>query len=229
MTKFLSLLILIVSLPVGAAEKPLLIFFGGYASTRAQMAEWSAKVSAKHPQFEVRAIEYPSKSANGKDAVAAAEALLKRLAAEINATPGRDVVIAGHSSGAALSNALASRVSVPQNVRLVALDGYSPSADLQRKFQTTCWSGQNGNAKSRNFNTSKANCGPNFRVYKTTEKGCTSAWCLHFVLVNAKARFDSNWRSEGYKNLEPNLEWLRPVPGVAVESSPVPDGTPTNR
>src|SRR5262249_14912133 len=148
---------------------------------------------------------------------------LQRLTALINARPDRPVVIAGHSSGGALSNALAGKVRVPpKNVRLVSLDGFAPSAELQSKFQVTCWSARStiSGLSSQNRQSMISRCGRNHREVVATDPNCTSSWCLHFTVFNLGANSNSNWNG-GYGNMKPNMAWIsEELPDAATPPSP---------
>lgn len=227
--RFLLLLTLAVfCLKTFAEGRPLIIFFGGKGATIDQVNQWKRAVQARMPDYDVEAIPYPrGASSKAESAVANGQAELSRLSAIINANPNRRVVIGGHSSGAALSNALAGKVRDPKNVKLVSIDGFAPGAVLQRRFQVECWSavGSSG-APARNRNAMRSACGSRYREIQSTEPGCSTAWCLHFATFNRGANPYSNW-SGGYGNMNPVLDWIGPSESISVASAPTtPDPMP---
>lgn len=195
-----------------ADEMPKVIYFGGHASSPEQMANWTS-AAQEHVEFGKKfvfgAIAYPANTTyTASAAISAGRSVIERVAKEINDNPNRQYIIAGHSSGAALANSVAARVKNPSNVKLIALDGFRPSDDLQKRMATACWSSKGNGMFSLNYNTMKAGC-RNFHDINPTD--CATRMCLHFKLVNKNASrgLGGDYRLRGYTNVEPNLAWLK--------------------
>jgi pimeloyl-ACP methyl ester carboxylesterase len=164
------------------------IFFGGYGATSAQMKEWEAgaKKTAYGKEFVFRGYRYPQgASSSAASAVEKASATIRQLADEIDRHPEKRYIIVGHSSGAAISNRLATVIKDARNVKLIDLDGFAPSNALQEKVETICWYAKNSKQRlqSRNAATMKSRCAIK-KAYE--EPGCSTPWCLHMSLVTKK-------------------------------------------
>jgi hypothetical protein len=196
--------------PTFASTNLEVIYFGGYDSTDAQMQCWESGTTGT-PGVEFRGVAYPAGAGAGAaSAVKAGASVIKQAVAEIDANPSMHYVIIGHSSGAALSNQVASEVKDPTHVELVDLDGFSPSASLQKKMKTECWYALNpsNGLFSLNASSIKSNC-TNVHSYQDTT--CKTKWCLHFSLVNKAAPFDlssSTFATQGYLGCATNLDWM---------------------
>ena len=209
------------TLPAFAQEPTEVLFFGGYGSTESQMNCWKKGAEGKSGGgYRFRGFGYPVGSGAGKaSAVSGGSATLRKLAAEINAHPGKRYVIAGHSSGAALSNRLAELVDDPKRIDLVNLDGFAPSAQLQKKVgSSVCWYAKGANGlMSRNAGSMKSNC----KVSKAVRNNnCTSAWCLHFGVINNKVPGNlsgATFRSQGYRGCDSNTDWLPAKDSASAE------------
>jgi hypothetical protein len=198
-----------------AEPSTVVLYFGGYLSTQKDMDAWLASAREQAgKQFSFEAFHYPT-SATDQDASAVkffGSAKISELAKRITDDKTRQYVIVGHSSGCAISNAVAEKAVELQggkakNFRLVALDGFRPRKDLFAKMDITCWSAKNGQHKSRNWDPMVA--AAKFRSYDACNCG-SQPWCLHFSLVNENATADTVQRiAQGYANCKANLEWLK--------------------
>ncbi len=207
-----------------AAEKPLVILFGGYGTTAADMRLWE-RAAASDPVygtvFDFEGIAYPNGAgSNVMRAVAAARGTLDGVADRLRAMPGRRIVVAGHSSGAALAVSTVSRVGQGDRIKLISLDagidterppdpGFFPITDLE------CWSAASGNERSHGYGRAETLCRDRFFVLRTT--GCSTPVCLHYALVNRRPPADLTFKqsraltdgiSGGYADFSVNLDWL---------------------
>ena len=205
----LALVLFCLSLRAAAASTKV-FFVGGYRASPAQMRCWEEGARKNSPgEYEFVGIPYPSGvGASFEEAVAGASTTIQKIVAEINANPNQSYLIAGHSSGAAISNTIAARATNPARIRLVDLDGFVPPASLRARVPTTCWAARNGKLLSRNYDAMGI-CGPGTRVYG--DRHCNTAWCLHFSLVirSTPADLGTDFVSRGYLGCNTNLDWLR--------------------
>lgn len=186
-------------LPPMSNEK--VIFVGGFKATQDEVNRWAAAARAKDPTREYEGYEYPPKaSSSDSSAVAGAAANIKRAVADIDSHPDKFFIIAGHSSGAAISNRIAELAKDPSHFRLVTLDGFTPNKALQKRVDSTCWYGQNGNSLSANGGAMKSNClkSTPYKTNLTTDK-----WGLHNLLYNKIL-----WGGYAEDQLDPNLDWV---------------------
>ncbi|MGZ3695275.1 MAG: hypothetical protein ACXWQO_14215 [Bdellovibrionota bacterium] len=193
------------------------IYFGGYGASPAQMKCWEqgARKNPAYSAYTFKSVPYPVGAGAGKaSAVAGGSKSIAAVVREIANNPNEKYIIVGHSSGAALSNAVGSRVSNAsantKQIQLVNLDGFAPSAELQKRVKTTCVYAKNSETglKSRNAFSMKGNC-RNSVAYEDTH--CKTAWCMHFSLVNTKTPANlgaGSFRSSGYQGCATNLSWL---------------------
>lgn len=212
------------ALSVTAAEKPLVILFGGYGATAADMRLWeraAAQDLVYGRAFEFEGIGYPNAAgSNVMRAVAAARATLDSVADRLRAMPGRRVVVAGHSSGAALAVSTVSRVGQGDTIKLISLDaginterppdpGFFPITNLE------CWSAVSGDEQSFGYRRTQTLCTSRFFVLRTSR--CSTPICLHYALINRTPAPDLTFKqsraltdgvSGGYANLSVNLDWL---------------------
>jgi hypothetical protein len=197
-------------------------FFGGYRSTEDDMSAWLASARDQAGQrYSFQAFHYRGEKSSATSAINGfGVARIKQMAAAIIADDANPHVIAGHSSGCAVSNRLATEVvglasGKSPNIKLVALDGFRPPDPLFEKIEIRCWSAKDGGNKSRNWD-SMAKTKENFRIYPA--KGCGSKpCCLHFSLVNSKATCNG-WSEipHGYANCNANLCWLTEIEPALV-------------
>ena len=204
-------------------QKPLVIFFGGYSSTAADMQAWLAAARASVPygaDFEFAAIPYPSPSPVEADAVAAAAPTILTTVKQILATPARTFIVVGHSSAASEAATVVAEVPNRRNVRLIILDdgvddGFTPPRGFNPTTQVECWSVVNGPLPSFNRAATMAFC-RNYHELQASQ--CRTDVCLHFAIVNLNAAADltydtafavgGNGGTGGYANLKINLSWL---------------------
>ena len=216
-------LLLILGSVSAFAQETEVIYFGGYGASPAQMSCWEEGArnnSAYSSTHTFRGIPYPAGASSGSaSAVQVGSAAIKKVVDEINRNPNKRYVIVGHSSGAALSNQVAGLVRNPSQIELVNLDGFSPSAALQKRVKSTCWYAQNQRAglQSNNASSMRSNC-QNSRSYEAPH--CTTKWCLHFSLVNKRtpAGLGTDFKANGYKTCSTNLDYLASSPGAGVRT-----------
>lgn len=182
-----------------AAQKPIVIYIGGYGADQKQVDHWMKASTVKDPSRTYKAYGYPVGAGSGNaSAIAGAKSTIASVVKSIDSNPSAKYVIAGHSSGAAISNRIAELVKEPSHIRLVNLDGFAPSKALQKKVHSTCWYAKNGKHLSRNAGAMTGSC----VIHKAFNTNvCTDPWCLHNVLVNK-----TPWG--GYTSaIDPNLDW----------------------
>lgn len=191
------------------------MFFGGHGANNIQMENWeksAQSIKGLNSEFSFRGIPYPSKSPLYQSAIQDGQSQIKALIKEIDDKPTKEIILVAHSSGSALAIEIAKQIKTPNRIKLIILDGFSPSQDLQSRVQTQCWTATAGdNEKIRSINYAgmkKCQSHQEFRPY-----GCATPMCLHFSLVNLNAKTetinDKNYKETGYKNVFPNLSWLR--------------------
>lgn len=219
------LLATLLSVSVNAFAKTEVVLFGGYRASRAQMDCWEKGArlnTAKNRGFNYRGIAWPSgaPSAPTGAIVSAASNTVAKLIKEINEHSDTRYIIAGHSSGAALSNYVASKVANPKQVELIDLDGFRADEGLQRRVKTTCWSAIRVNdagkpiASSRNHGSMVA-C-KDHKAFVNHTCSPSASMCLHFTLVNTKAPSDlgSDFAANGYTSCSTNLDWVTAEPAT---------------
>ncbi|GEP00967.1 hypothetical protein GCM10007887_09720 [Methylobacterium haplocladii] len=171
--------------------------------------------------FDFEGIPYPNEAgSNVLRAVAVAEPTLDAVANRLRAMPGRRIVVAGHSSGAALAVSTVSRIGTSETIKLISLDagintelppalGFFPITHLE------CWSAAAGDVLSFGYRRAQALCKDSLFVLRTTR--CNTPICLHYSLVNRGADADLTFKqsrvldhgiSGGYANFSVNLDWL---------------------
>lgn len=202
-----------------AGEPTKVFFVGGFRASAAQMRCWEEGARKNSPgNYEFEGIPYPNGAGSGYDAaVGGAAKQIKRIVAEINAHPEKHYVIAGHSSGAAISNTIAKRAKDPKRLRQIVLDGFTSP----RIPNAQCWgslgngyrskkTGRVNQKPSRNFYAMDS-CGKkNKRVYRDEHCNPASQWCLHFALVvKSTPPKLKNYRVDGYQGCDTNLDWLQ--------------------
>jgi hypothetical protein len=206
------------------AVQPMVIFFGGYKSTAADMRAWLAAARASTPygkMFAFTAIPYPADTsfveAAGKEA---AKATIAATAAAIAKEPSRTFIVVGHSSGGGLAAAVVESVPNGRNVRMVILDdgvddGFTPPPNFDPAKQVECWSTVNSRLESFNHDDTKDFCS---NYHELRAESCRTAYCLHFAILNRTPAPDLSQAtaftlnktgvSGGYQNLRINLGWL---------------------
>jgi hypothetical protein len=207
-------LLFLMSVSANAADKPMVVLFGGYASSNQQMLCWAggAKTNSSYSGYDFKGVAYPPGAGASRDAaVSAGRSRINMLVNDINAHPGRKYIIAGHSSGAALANEAARLVRDPSQIELVDLDGFRASNAIQRRVRTTCvYAVNQSGLPSRNAPSMESCARP--KMYR--DHHCKTKWCLHFSVVNTVAPANlssSTFKRDGYKGCGTNLSWLRPL------------------
>jgi pimeloyl-ACP methyl ester carboxylesterase len=212
------------SAAASAASKPIVIFFGGYASTETDMQNWLNAVRHSSPygqEFEFEAVPYPRNvSYVERDALRAGTATINATVQRVAASPNRAFIVVGHSSGAALAAAVVEKIKDRKNIRLVILDdgvdeGFTPPRGFDPSTQVECWSVANAQLASFNRPATMTFCR---NYHELRANGCRTDMCLHFAIVNQNAPADlteetafavgKNGGSAGYQNLKVNLSWL---------------------
>jgi hypothetical protein len=216
------------------ASRTSVVLFGGYGATSAQMNCWEqgARGQAAYDGYFFKGIPFPAGAGAGMEsAVAVGSKTIQSIVKQIDSHPDVHFVIAGHSSGAALSNRVAQLVKNPKQIELVDLDGFAPSAALQKKVKSTCVYAVNRKTglTSRNASSMKGNCANSMKYEDTS---CQTQWCLHFTLVNSKAPANlsgADFKKSGYQGCASNLSWLpkrsRPAPAPSEEMDEEPAGS----
>ena len=192
-------------LPVKADTlKPTLIFFGGFGSTAPEMSQWknSTQRTTAGAAYDIRSYFLGSASPDAASSISSSRAAILKIVAEINSAPaGRSFVLAGHSSGSAVTNKIAKLVQDKSKIKLLVLDGFLPRNTGLQSEQIECWSAvssQNHNLHSRNAATMRSCPG---RYRETARPNCSTPMCLHYAVVTKNP-------NSGYHNMDPNLDWL---------------------
>lgn len=211
------------------AEKASLLFFGGYNTDTDQINTWENGAKANPEvtkQYSIRGIAYPSKKSNYESAVTDGKDQIEKLVSEINSSPTKEFVLAGHSSGSALAIEIAKKIKNTRRLKLIVLDGFIPPPDLRSRITTQCWSaaaGEEENIRALNYNGMQT-CESHY-VYRPYK--CGTPMCLHFSLVNSNAKKEvvdkANFKESGYKDFSPNLLWLNNFlsPNIKSDSSSI--------
>lgn len=213
------------------------IYFGGFRASQKQVDCWAdnARKNPDYSGYTFKAYPYPAGAGAGKDSAVAAgsatiDAILANIKAKMAKDPTEKFVIAGHSSGAALSNRLAEKVPNPERVSLYSLDGFAASESLQKRVNTTCVYAYNPETglQSRNAGSMKSRC-PKAKQKGYSTTGCSTPWCMHFSIVNKTAPSNlgggADFIQRGYKGCGANLFWLPPKRAVAA-AAPAPARAP---
>ena len=188
------------------------VFFGGYQSSQEQMKCWEAGAKRKNEDILFQGIPYPA-GAKSTDvsAVEKAQNTIRKIVEEINHNPTVKYVIAGHSSGSAIANAVAERVKNPEQIELVTLEGYTPNSYIRKRIKTSCWYAEGpGGLISGAGMAMKKYCN---NPQKNKNTNCKTKWCTHFSLVNTSPPdnlSDRDYANKGYLGCATNLDWLSP-------------------
>lgn len=223
--RFAALWLTVTSLGCAAAERPLVILFGGYGATEADMRLWeqaAANDPEYGPAFAFEGIAYPNRAGSSVlRAVAAARPTLDAVADRLRAMPGRKIVVAGHSSGAALAVSTVSRIGTSDDLKLISLDAgintaLPPAPGFYPINHLECWSAESGETRSFGYDRAQALCKDRFFVVRAP--ACRTAVCLHYALVNRRPAADLTFQrsrliehgiSGGYVDFAVNLDWLQ--------------------
>ena len=184
------------------------LFFGGYASTPAQVTAWMHGAQKQRPDVEFLAWSYPpGAGADRQDALNGfGNDRFDQIVSLIRSHPDDEHVIVGHSSGCAIADAVAEGLGDPPvpdfKARLVVLDGFTPDRPIS--IPVEYWSARCGTARSRNW---KALCDlPDFHAYWADN--AYTPWALHFSLINVNVPPYLEDLNHGYDDCRANLCWL---------------------
>lgn len=214
------------------------IFFGGHGATQGQMNCWvaGAQRQKRWAGYKFSAFPYPNTSDFSHPAVIAeaAKSEIDSIVAEINSHPNTHYILMGHSSGAAVSDAIAERITKPSHAELINIEGFAPSPHLQERMKTLCVYSDTTRTKEeiaelryhdahlkagegRDLNrygnlvsspaSSMKNCAHSVRV---PVHHCKSTHCLHFSLVNLSSpdELHYDYKTNGYNGCHSNLTYL---------------------
>jgi hypothetical protein len=210
MMKFCNLLILMF-LPVTLMSQtlPKVFYIAGFKSTPNEIQSWKKQVQKNqiyNPHFSVEAFHLPSTQPSKEAVLKEGKKLVDLIVSEIDKSPsGSEFVLAGHSSGSALTNEIAKRVKTKSKIKLVVLDGFAPT-EVPQQVEVTCWSAMNPNTGLKSMNTESMKSCSDYREIKSVN--CRTQQCLHFSIINSAVPPGLSDLSRGYENLNPNLQWL---------------------
>jgi len=182
-------------------------FFGGYHASEPDIDACLRSARVQKPTVEFIGFPWPKGAHAGADSAVKTFSKHGKYDSVIDDIQGNGadtIFIVGHSSGCAIANAVDAGLEWTENIVLVALDGFTPSADQLDRETTQVWGATCDGVKSRNF---PGHVKGRRRVFTAT--GCKSEWALHFSLVNANANdrlVDSI--AKGYANCRANLSFL---------------------
>ncbi len=205
--------VLVINFSLFAMAHPVLIFFGGHGSSKADMDSWNAQASEKYSdnsELQIRSHALPTKNWSQKMVLADASGLIQEVTQQIDKSNGKvDYYLAGHSSGSAIATEVARRVKSKSNLHLVILDGFYPDG-ISDEVDTSCWSARSADGPLKSINYAGMKQCSNFHELKVS--GCRTEMCLHFALVNQKAPrlgiTQSNYLATGFKDLKVFLAWF---------------------
>lgn len=236
MKQFLFALFLIPSFAL--ASKIQVIFFGGYAAGKDQMAQWQKaltefidKSDLDPSAYDLRQYPYPSGVGWDKQsALRGGAAIISSISQEMNKSENSDTkyILVGHSSGSALSNAIGLRAKYPNNLTHVVLDGFRPDK-LKGNGKTLCYSAHSKrqpelvapNRRSM-LACEDNNLESNNKFIDVPIDHCTDERCLHFSVLNANPKIGKIKPGESssryYDDLVLKADWLpkikKPAPIV---------------
>lgn len=188
------------------------IFFGGYGSTVAQMTIWANASSAVTIKagalYDFTATPINSPHFDRDRVVFDNAKLIQAWAEKISLATNEQFILVGHSSGSAISNAIAAQIR-GRSVPLIILDGFMPEPRLRSRAE--CWSSVDAqNPLKLSLNTLVMRTCTHYREIKV--QGCLNSMCLHYALINQSAEQNqvtpNNFRIQGYQKLVPFLGWL---------------------
>jgi hypothetical protein len=198
-----------------AATMKVAMYFGGYKSTQSEINLWTQSAEAQlGTSYKLMTYPYPTGASSGASSAIAnfGQSNIDNLAEEIVSNPSISYTVVGHSSGCAIADAVAERVTTLQsgkipNLKLIVLDGFLPSAVVMNAVNYKCYSAYDRSTTSLNWSAMQ-NCGANFVSLQAPNCG-REVWCLHFSLVNSAATASTvQTIPEGYNNCKANLAWL---------------------
>jgi hypothetical protein len=137
----------------------------------------------------------------------------------------------GHSSGCAVSDAIAEKITDPNHAELINLEGFRPSTALQKRMKTLCVYSDTTLSKNeiaeirathpQNLTSAgQLVSGPagSMKLCKNSMRmpvhHCKSTHCLHFSLVNRTSpdSLGYDYPLNGYKGCYANLTYLPEMP-----------------
>jgi hypothetical protein len=211
---FLSLALGFFSAHAGSAftgSKPLMIYFGGYGATAAQMQTWERGCRSSYgAYYEFEGNRYRGRGASERAALDGAQPDIDRYVKMIKDNPDREFIIVGHSSAGSVPAAIARRLPSAAKVKIVDLDGFSTGCNQQDRFPTVGVSTDRGGGRCRN-------------VWQPRWPNCPATWCGHFRILNRNASASTSI-SSGYSNFQCNLDWMNRFPSSQRAELPTGDG-----
>jgi hypothetical protein len=185
------------------------VFFGGYRASQPAMDAWKTSAEKQRNDVKFDAFPYPEHASFRKqDAVDGFGAQFDGVIKKIEDFRADTLFIVGHSSGCAIANKLNSLLKGDHShIKLVDLDGFSPSDDQIKKSSVEAWSAE-GSGGGKSYNWVKGN-----KMFIAAS--ATQEWSLHFSLVNTAATdaiTADNYASKGYAGCIANLCWLSKKP-----------------
>jgi len=191
------------------------VFFGGFQATQEQVNRWRESARKLKPGIEFGVRPWPSGAWGNSDGDAGVSAFgeFDSLVAALKASPADKIYIVGHSSGCAIANAVDKEITKslkdPSKFVLVSLDGYRPDADQLNRDNTQVCGAVSGVHKSYHYpkEGEKRKLGKHFKEY-TANASCTTAFALHFSLVNTIVTDATGNIPHGYDDCQANLKWV---------------------
>lgn len=203
--------VVMLSLPITLMSQtlPKVFYIAGFKSTPTEVQNWKNQVQKNQiysPHFSIEAFNLPSAQPSKEAVLKDGKKLVDLIVTEIDKSPpGSEFVLAGHSSGSAVTNEVAKRVKTKSKIKLVVLDGFAPN-EVPKEVEVTCWSAMNPNTGLKSMNTESMKSCSDYREIKSVN--CRTKQCLHFSIVNSTVAPSLSDLSRGYENLNPNLQWL---------------------
>jgi len=194
---------------LSATQAIYVFFFGGYQSSPSDVNLWSESARKQRPDVTFNAFPYPPDTPSEPPGNVLEK--FRSAIESIKNTKADKIFVVGHSSGCAIANGVARRLSENDKIALVALDGFLPDAKQLKRPSTQVWGAVSGNAKSLHHDGMKSGGKERFHEF-TANPDCTTKVALHFSLVNRAAndRDIKNFHDikNGYKACVANLCWL---------------------
>ena len=199
------------------------IFVGGQGSSEQNMQTWAALVghdSKYKDHFSFRSLSLPSTQSKQTRVIIDGQKTIEVLVSEIDHSPkDSQFILVGHSSGSAISNEVARRVKSKLKIKLIVLDGFVPHR-VVKEIPTYCWSAVDASSGKPALNTNRMKKCSQYQEMKIF--GCKTSHCLHFSLVNSSAQKanlgSKNYKTLGYSDLVPNLNWLDSLASTKIDS-----------
>ncbi len=213
------------------ADEIRVLFFGGAGTDSAQMEKWHSgmieslrKSGLKESAYTFREYAYPPKAAEEKkSALKFGNSLIESIILEMNESGNREIqyILVGHSSGSAISNAIASRAQNKGRLTHVVLDGFHPDK-LKDQGTTICYTSHSSldpKLKSPNHPGMVACNPPGDNQRDLSINYCKTEKCLHYTVVNSNPAIgkirNNDPSAKFYDQIIPFTDWL---PKIAVPS-----------